>query len=173
MKYTMPGENSFSNKEPWFIEEAVDFLEYQCVHLANRCGTYYTHLPIQPFVIMPLPKVTLKRTMRALLSHKQQLVRLQYLKPLQLFAKWLCAWAPRHHSLSGTSEYLTQGSICNLCFSFLSCFFTAYSDLGYYIINKLHHVDESVGSKTRRAFLYLAAFPFMDAMVSAWFRTKI
>lgn len=43
----------------------------------------------------------------------------------------------------------------------------AYSDLGYYIINKLHHVDESVGSKTRRAFLYLAAFPFMDAMVSA------
>ncbi|XP_025065413.1 progressive ankylosis protein homolog isoform X2 [Alligator sinensis] len=41
----------------------------------------------------------------------------------------------------------------------------AYSDLGYYIINKLHHVDESVGSKTRRAFLYLAAFPFMDAMV--------
>ncbi|NXP96924.1 ANKH protein, partial [Vidua macroura] len=42
----------------------------------------------------------------------------------------------------------------------------AYSDLGYYIINKLHHVDESVGSKTRRAFLYLAAFPFMDAM--AW-----
>ncbi|KAG9479397.1 hypothetical protein GDO78_012853 [Eleutherodactylus coqui] len=42
----------------------------------------------------------------------------------------------------------------------------AYSDLGYYIINKLHHVDESVGSKTRKAFLYLAAFPFMDAM--AW-----
>ncbi|EPY86365.1 progressive ankylosis protein-like protein [Camelus ferus] len=41
----------------------------------------------------------------------------------------------------------------------------AYSDLGYYIINKLHHVDESVGNKTRRAFLYLAAFPFMDAMV--------
>ncbi|XP_010158913.1 PREDICTED: progressive ankylosis protein homolog, partial [Eurypyga helias] len=41
-----------------------------------------------------------------------------------------------------------------------------YSDLGYYIINKLHHVDESVGSKTRRAFIYLAAFPFMDAM--AW-----
>ncbi|KAL6044843.1 hypothetical protein STEG23_017014 [Scotinomys teguina] len=41
----------------------------------------------------------------------------------------------------------------------------AYSDLGYYIINKLHHVDESVGSKTRRAFLYLAAFPFMDAML--------
>lgn len=27
-------------------------------------------------------------------------------------------------------------------------------------------MDESVGSKTRRAFLYLAAFPFMDAM--AW-----
>ncbi|XP_078543716.1 mineralization regulator ANKH isoform X1 [Lissotriton helveticus] len=42
----------------------------------------------------------------------------------------------------------------------------AYSELGYYIINKLHHVDESVGSKTRKAFLYLAAFPFMDAM--AW-----
>uniref|UniRef100_A0A8D2KRM0 ANKH inorganic pyrophosphate transport regulator n=1 Tax=Varanus komodoensis TaxID=61221 RepID=A0A8D2KRM0_VARKO len=42
----------------------------------------------------------------------------------------------------------------------------AYSDLGYYIINKLHHVDDSVGSKTRKAFLYLAAFPFMDAM--AW-----
>ncbi|XP_073486960.1 mineralization regulator ANKH isoform X2 [Aquarana catesbeiana] len=41
----------------------------------------------------------------------------------------------------------------------------AYSDMGYYIINKLHHVDESVGSKTRKAFLYLAAFPFMDAMV--------
>lgn len=50
-----------------------------------------------------------------------------------------------------------------MCF-FLA--FAAYSDLGYYIINKLHHVDESVGSKTRRAFLYLAAFPFMDAMVS-------
>ncbi|KPP65945.1 hypothetical protein Z043_115599, partial [Scleropages formosus] len=42
----------------------------------------------------------------------------------------------------------------------------AYTDLGYYIINKLHHVDESVGSKTRKAFLYLAAFPLLDAM--AW-----
>ncbi|XP_075682875.1 mineralization regulator ANKH [Rhinoderma darwinii] len=42
----------------------------------------------------------------------------------------------------------------------------AYSDMGYYIINKLHHVDDSVGNKTRKAFLYLAAFPFMDAM--AW-----
>lgn len=47
---------------------------------------------------------------------------------------------------------------------FLFCL--AYTDLGYYIINKLHHVDESVGSKTRRAFLYLAAFPLLDAMVS-------
>lgn len=47
------------------------------------------------------------------------------------------------------------------------CYYSAaYSDLGYYIINKLHHVDDSVGSKTRKAFLYLAAFPFMDAMVS-------
>lgn len=42
----------------------------------------------------------------------------------------------------------------------------AYTDLGYYIINKLHHVDESVGHKTRKAFLYLAAFPLLDAMVS-------
>ncbi|XP_028831169.1 progressive ankylosis protein homolog B isoform X4 [Denticeps clupeoides] len=42
----------------------------------------------------------------------------------------------------------------------------AYTDLGYYIINKLHHVDDSVGNKTRRAFLYLAAFPLLDAM--AW-----
>uniref|UniRef100_A0AAY4BPB7 ANKH inorganic pyrophosphate transport regulator a n=1 Tax=Denticeps clupeoides TaxID=299321 RepID=A0AAY4BPB7_9TELE len=42
----------------------------------------------------------------------------------------------------------------------------AYTDLGYYIINKLHYVDESVGMKTRRAFLYLAAFPLLDAM--AW-----
>lgn len=45
-------------------------------------------------------------------------------------------------------------------------FFLAYTDLGYYIINKLHHVDESVGNKTRRAFLYLAVFPILDAMVS-------
>jgi len=44
--------------------------------------------------------------------------------------------------------------------------YLAYTDLGYYIINKLHHVDESVGSKTRKAFLYLAAFPLLDAMVS-------
>lgn len=122
MKYTVPGEKNFSNKEPWFNEGAVDFLEYQCVHLANRCGTYYTHLPIQPFVITPLPKVTLKRTMRALLSHKQQLVRLQYLKPVQLLAKWMCVWAARHHSLSGTSEYLTQECIYNLYFSFLFLF---------------------------------------------------
>lgn len=43
---------------------------------------------------------------------------------------------------------------------------TAYTDLGYYIINKLHHVDDSVGNKTRKAFLYLAAFPLLDAMVS-------
>lgn len=42
----------------------------------------------------------------------------------------------------------------------------AYTDLGYYIINKLHHVDDSVGQKTRKAFLYLAAFPLLDAMVS-------
>ncbi|XP_028824698.1 ANKH inorganic pyrophosphate transport regulator a isoform X2 [Denticeps clupeoides] len=41
----------------------------------------------------------------------------------------------------------------------------AYTDLGYYIINKLHYVDESVGMKTRRAFLYLAAFPLLDAMI--------
>lgn len=42
----------------------------------------------------------------------------------------------------------------------------AYTELGYYIINKLHHVDDSVGHKTRKAFLYLAAFPLLDAMVS-------
>uniref|UniRef100_A0A674B942 ANKH inorganic pyrophosphate transport regulator b n=1 Tax=Salmo trutta TaxID=8032 RepID=A0A674B942_SALTR len=42
----------------------------------------------------------------------------------------------------------------------------AYTELGYYIINKLHHVDDSVGNKTRRAFLYLAVFPLLDAMVS-------
>ncbi|XP_048404108.1 progressive ankylosis protein homolog B-like isoform X2 [Stegostoma tigrinum] len=42
----------------------------------------------------------------------------------------------------------------------------AYTDLGYYIINKLHHVDDSVGSKTRKAFLYLAAFPMLDSL--AW-----
>ncbi|XP_061095884.1 progressive ankylosis protein homolog B-like isoform X2 [Conger conger] len=42
----------------------------------------------------------------------------------------------------------------------------AYTDLGYYIINKLHGVDESVGSKTRKAFLYLAVFPLLDAL--AW-----
>ncbi|KAJ8375143.1 hypothetical protein SKAU_G00057230, partial [Synaphobranchus kaupii] len=41
-----------------------------------------------------------------------------------------------------------------------------YTDLGYYIINKLHGVDDSVGSKTRKAFLYLAAFPLLDAL--AW-----
>uniref|UniRef100_A0A8C1EHQ4 ANKH inorganic pyrophosphate transport regulator a n=1 Tax=Cyprinus carpio carpio TaxID=630221 RepID=A0A8C1EHQ4_CYPCA len=40
----------------------------------------------------------------------------------------------------------------------------AYTDLGYYIINKLHHVDDSVGNKTRKAFLYLAVFPLLDAM---------
>lgn len=51
-------------------------------------------------------------------------------------------------------------------FLFPLCFPTAYTDLGYYIINKLHHVDDSVGNKTRRAFLYLAAFPLLDAMVS-------
>ncbi|XP_069770342.1 progressive ankylosis protein homolog B-like isoform X2 [Narcine bancroftii] len=42
----------------------------------------------------------------------------------------------------------------------------AHTDLGYYIINKLHHVDDSVGSKTRKAFLYLAAFPMLDSL--AW-----
>ncbi|XP_004081194.1 progressive ankylosis protein homolog [Oryzias latipes] len=47
----------------------------------------------------------------------------------------------------------------------------AYTDLGYYIINKLHHVDDSVGRKTRRAFLYLAAFPLLDAM--AWIHAGI
>ncbi|XP_041718036.1 progressive ankylosis protein homolog isoform X2 [Coregonus clupeaformis] len=47
----------------------------------------------------------------------------------------------------------------------------AQSDLGYYIINKLHHVDDSVGNKTRRAFLYLAAFPLLDAM--AWIHAGI
>lgn len=57
---------------------------------------------------------------------------------------------------------------CIICqvlkYLFLCCL--AYTELGYYIINKLHHVDESVGSKTRRAFFYLAAFPLLDAMVS-------
>uniref|UniRef100_A0AAZ3R5V9 ANKH inorganic pyrophosphate transport regulator a n=1 Tax=Oncorhynchus tshawytscha TaxID=74940 RepID=A0AAZ3R5V9_ONCTS len=43
----------------------------------------------------------------------------------------------------------------------------AHTDLGYYIINKLHHVDDSVGNKTRRAFLYLAAFPLLDAMAAS------
>ncbi|KAI5092210.1 progressive ankylosis-like protein [Silurus meridionalis] len=47
----------------------------------------------------------------------------------------------------------------------------AYTDLGYYIINKLHHVDESVGNKTRKAFLYLAVFPLLDAM--AWIHAGI
>ncbi|XP_053343547.1 ANKH inorganic pyrophosphate transport regulator a [Clarias gariepinus] len=47
----------------------------------------------------------------------------------------------------------------------------AYTDLGFYIINKLHHVDESVGSKTRKAFLYLAVFPLLDAM--AWIHAGI
>ncbi|KAF5901797.1 progressive ankylosis protein B, partial [Clarias magur] len=47
----------------------------------------------------------------------------------------------------------------------------AYTDLGYYIINKLHHVDETVGNKTRKAFLYLALFPLLDAM--AWIHAGI
>ncbi|KAG7231177.1 hypothetical protein INR49_012008 [Caranx melampygus] len=47
----------------------------------------------------------------------------------------------------------------------------AYTDLGYYIINKLHHVNDSVGNKTRKAFLYLAAFPLLDAM--AWIHAGI
>ncbi|TWW70827.1 Progressive ankylosis protein -like protein [Takifugu flavidus] len=47
----------------------------------------------------------------------------------------------------------------------------AYTDLGYYIINKLHHVDDSVGRKTRKAFLFLAAFPLLDAM--AWIHAGI
>ncbi|XP_056290470.1 ANKH inorganic pyrophosphate transport regulator a [Pseudoliparis swirei] len=47
----------------------------------------------------------------------------------------------------------------------------AYTELGYYIINKLHHVDDSVGGKTRKAFLYLAAFPLLDAM--AWIHAGI
>ncbi|XP_037550233.1 ANKH inorganic pyrophosphate transport regulator a [Nematolebias whitei] len=47
----------------------------------------------------------------------------------------------------------------------------AYTDLGYYIINELHQVDESVGLKTRKAFLYLAAFPLLDAM--AWIHAGI
>ncbi|XP_067233673.1 ANKH inorganic pyrophosphate transport regulator a isoform X1 [Chanodichthys erythropterus] len=47
----------------------------------------------------------------------------------------------------------------------------AYTDLGYYIINKLHHVDDSVGNKTRKAFLYLAVFPILDAM--AWVHAGI
>ncbi|XP_032807388.1 mineralization regulator ANKH [Petromyzon marinus] len=42
----------------------------------------------------------------------------------------------------------------------------AYTDMGYYIINRLHHVDGVVGTKTRQAFLYLAAFPLIDAL--AW-----
>lgn len=40
-----------------------------------------------------------------------------------------------------------------------------YSDLGYYIINKLYYVDELVGSKMRRVFLYFVVFFFMDVMV--------
>uniref|UniRef100_A0A4W5P2M9 ANKH inorganic pyrophosphate transport regulator a n=1 Tax=Hucho hucho TaxID=62062 RepID=A0A4W5P2M9_9TELE len=44
----------------------------------------------------------------------------------------------------------------------------AQTDLGYYIINKLHHVDDSVGSKTRRAFLYLATFPLIRLGIQVW-----
>lgn len=36
MKYTMPGENSFSNKEPWVDERAVDFLEYQLCSFSQQ-----------------------------------------------------------------------------------------------------------------------------------------
>lgn len=103
----------------------------------------------------------------------------------------LCYFNNWSRRVVGFQEYLTEFGICllqvwlknltqNLHVSFntkvvvffYACVSTAYSDLGYYIINKLHHVDESVGSKTRRAFLYLAAFPFMDAMVSIWLRIK-
>ncbi|XP_032818852.1 mineralization regulator ANKH-like isoform X1 [Petromyzon marinus] len=42
----------------------------------------------------------------------------------------------------------------------------AFTDLGYYTIDRLHQVDEAVGRKTRQAFLYLAAYPLVDAL--AW-----
>ena len=69
-----------------------------------------------------------------------------------------------HFFLSLMQFYMSE---CNVvAFAVLFPALSAYTDLGYYIINKLHHVDESVGSKTRKAFLYLAAFPLLDAMVS-------
>ncbi|TRY55820.1 hypothetical protein DNTS_022301 [Danionella cerebrum] len=46
-----------------------------------------------------------------------------------------------------------------------------YTDLGYYLVNQLHHVDSSTGNKTRKAFLYFAAFPFLDAL--AWIHAGI
>ncbi|XP_016380456.1 progressive ankylosis protein homolog B-like [Sinocyclocheilus rhinocerous] len=63
----------------------------------------------------------------------------------------------------------TKAVLCMVAAGIVAIIFhtlIAYTTLGYYIINKLHHVDESVGSKTRKAFLYLAAFPLLDAM--AW-----
>lgn len=62
---------------------------------------------------------------------------------------------------------------CSSVVSPFSSFSAAYTDLGYYIINKLHHVDESVGHKTRKAFLYLAAFPLLDAMVSVQYSSIV
>ncbi|XP_028659628.1 progressive ankylosis protein homolog B [Erpetoichthys calabaricus] len=63
----------------------------------------------------------------------------------------------------------TKAVLCMVAAGIVAAIFhtlIAYTDLGYYIINKLHHVDESVGNKTRKAFLYLAAFPLLDAL--AW-----
>lgn len=62
------------------------------------------------------------------------------------------------YNFGALAELIRSTNTCSLS--------TAYTDLGYYIINKLHHVDESVGRKTRKAFLFLAAFPLLDAMVS-------
>lgn len=70
-----------------------------------------------------------------------------------------------HYCHSGEDHILLLLKTDNL-YSLPLFFSVAYTDLGYYIINKLHHVDESVGRKTRKAFLYLAAFPLLDAMVS-------
>uniref|UniRef100_UPI00358F4145 mineralization regulator ANKH isoform X2 n=1 Tax=Myxine glutinosa TaxID=7769 RepID=UPI00358F4145 len=40
----------------------------------------------------------------------------------------------------------------------------ASTALGYYIINRLHHVDGNVAKRTRLAFLYLAGYPLIDAV---------
>ncbi|XP_041040434.1 progressive ankylosis protein homolog B isoform X3 [Carcharodon carcharias] len=67
----------------------------------------------------------------------------------------------RHDRIKAVLCMVTAGTVAAIFHILI-----AYTDLGYYIINKLHHVDDSVGSKTRKAFLYLAAFPMLDSL--AW-----